>query len=175
MDDNYLMNAIEAILFISGDRVPIKNISEFFDIDLKRVIELTEKLADRINKSDSSIKLVKIDKTYQLATRTEYTNILDDYFLVKEKQNLSKSAMETLSIIAYKQPITRMEVELIRGVRCEYAIRILSSKGLIKESGRLDSPGKPIIYATTEIFLRNFGLESLNDLPKIDDNINKDQ
>ena len=102
---------------------------------------------------------------YQLATRPEYGEYIDKYFGIDKKQSLSQAMLETLSIIAYKQPITRIDIESIRGVKCEYTLGVLNDRGLIKEVGKMDAPGKPILYGTTDTFLKVFGLSSLEDLP----------
>jgi len=108
----------------------------------------------------------KINDGYQMCTKSQYHKYISKLFDTKQKQNLSQAAMETLAIIAYKQPVTRQEIEKLRGVNSDRSVSILSEYGLIEDVGRLDAPGRPLIYSTTEEFLRVFGYSSLKDLPK---------
>jgi segregation and condensation protein B len=169
MDENQIMGLIESILFISGDAVPLRKISAFLNIDVRKTKNIMDKLIDLYNFQQRGLQIIKVNDHYQLATRPENGKYLEKYFGTEEKQSLSQSLIETLSIIAYRQPITRMDIELIRGVKCEYAISVLSSRGLIKEIGRMDTPGKPILYGTTETFLKSFGLSSIEALPSLED------
>jgi segregation and condensation protein B len=167
MDEREIMGLIESLLFVSGDAIPAKRIAEFLNMDVRKVRKLMERLIDVFNFERRGLQVIRVDDSYQLATRPEYGEYIDKFFGSDKKQTLSQAVLETLSIIAYRQPITRMDIELIRGVKCEYAINVLIDKGLIKEVGRLDAPGRPILYGTTNLFLRSFGLSSLEDLPPL--------
>lgn len=167
MDERERMGLIESILFVSGDAVPIKKIADFLDMDIRNARKLLEKLVDVFNFERRGLQIVKVNDCYQLATRPEYGECIEEFFDAGEKQTLSQAVLETLSIIAYRQPITRMDIELIRGVKCEYAITVLINRDLAKEVGRMDSPGKPILYGTTDMFLKSFGLSSLEELPPL--------
>ena len=167
MDEREIMGLIESLLFVSGDAIPAKRIAEFLNMDVRKARKLMERLIDVFNFERRGLQVIRVDDSYQLATRPEYGEYIDKFFGSDKKQTLSQAVLETLSIIAYRQPITRMDIELIRGVKCEYAINVLIDKGLIKEVGRLDAPGRPILYGTTNLFLRSFGLSSLEDLPPL--------
>lgn len=169
MDEREIMGLIESILFVSGDAVPLKKLSAFLNMDIRNTRKLMEKLVDVFNFERRGLQIIKVEDSYQLATRPEYGEYLEKYFGTEERQTLSQAVIETLSIIAYRQPITRMDIELIRGVKCEYAISILSQRGLIMEVGRMDTPGRPILYGTTDTFLKSFGLSSLEDLPSLEE------
>lgn len=169
MDEREIMGLIESVLFVSGDAVPIKKIAEFLDMDVRNARKLLEKLIDVFNFERRGLQVIKVNDCYQLATRPEYGEYIEGFFGADEKQTLSQAVLETLSIIAYRQPITRMDIELIRGVKCEYAISVLINRNLIKEVGRMDTPGKPILYGTTDVFLKSFGLSSLEELPLLEE------
>ena len=168
MDEREVMGIIESILFVSGDPVSVKDIGKILGMDVRKVRKLMEKMVDTFNFERRGLQIIRVNDSYQLATRPEFSEYIEKYIGPRQKQTLSQAALETLSIIAYRQPITRMDIEAIRGVKCEYALNILSEKGLIKEVGRLDAPGRPILYGTTDKFLKSFGFSSLKDLPEID-------
>jgi len=167
MDERDTMGLIESILFISGDPVPIKDIAKLLEMDVRTARRLMEKMIDTFNFERRGLQIIKVNDSYQLATRPEFKEYIQKYISPEQKQELSQAALETLSIIAYRQPITRADIESIRGVKCEYALNLLKERGLIKEVGRLDAPGRPILYGTTDQFLKDFGLTSLKDLPSI--------
>ena len=163
------MGLIESFLFVSGDALPIEKIASFIKIDVRSTRKLMDKLIDVFNFERRGLQIIKINDSYQLATRPEYGEKIEEFLGAEEKQTLSQAVLETLSIIAYRQPITRMDIELIRGVKCEYAISVLMDRELIKEVGRMDTPGRPILYGTTDIFLKSFGLRSLEELPSLEE------
>ena len=161
------MAAIEAILFAAGDSVAISDLGEALQmtpIELQRVLE---ELALRYAASESGLQLKYINDRVQLATKGIYGELLGDVLTPVRSRNLSQSVLETLTIIAYRQPVTKGEIEAIRGVRSEYTVHTLEMLGLIEDKGRKDALGHPILYGTTEEFLRRFGLESLHQLPEI--------
>ena len=166
MDTPELAHVIEAILFVSGEPVSYK--------DLQRALELTEdevRLAVDALDSDYSyhrrgICLKRFGEYVQLSTRAEFAPYVVRLLQPIQKQSLSQSALETLAVVAYRQPVTRLEIEAVRGVKCDYSVQSLVNKGLIVEVGRKEALGRPILYGTTDQFLAHFGLTSLEDLPK---------
>lgn len=162
-------SAIEALLFVHGDPISIKEISSILDEDIDAVSKLMEDFEKLYNRPNRGIKLFKIDDKYQLGTKPENEKYIARLLKTNQRQSLSQAAIETLSIISYKQPITKIEIEEIRGVRSDKAIQTLLDKELIKESGRLEVVGRPILYGTTENFLKQFGIEKLEELPNLDD------
>ncbi|MBE5953582.1 MAG: SMC-Scp complex subunit ScpB [Lachnospiraceae bacterium] len=169
MEDSVVKNqaAIEAILFSIGDAVSAKDLAKVLELDEKDVIKLLNDMIDKYEASDRGIRLVKLEDSYQLCTKNEYYDILSLLVNMPKKHNLTESLMETLSIIAYKQPVTRQEIEAIRGVSCVHAINKLVEYKLVAEVGRLDAIGRPILFGTTEDFLRSFGVTSMDELPVI--------
>jgi segregation and condensation protein B len=167
MDENKIMGLIESILFVSGEAVSVRKIADFLNMDKGRLRKIMDKLVENFNSRNGGLQIIKMNDHYQLATRPEYGEYIDKYFGIDKKQSLSQAMLETLSIIAYKQPITRIDIESIRGVKCEYTLGVLNDRGLIKEVGKMDAPGKPILYGTTDTFLKVFGLSSLEDLPPL--------
>ena len=166
MDIHELAHVIEAILFIAGEPVEIR--------ELQRALEVTEmETQQAIDALDSDysfhrrgICLKKFGNHIQLSTRAEYAPYVERLLQPIQKQSLSQSAMETLAVVAYRQPVTKLEIEAVRGVKCDYSVQSLVNKGLIEEVGRKETLGRPILYGTTDTFLSHFGLSSLTDLPK---------
>lgn len=159
--------AIEAILFSIGDAVPIKEIAKVLEAEEKDILNAIEELAVEYENENRGIKLVRLEDSYQLCTKNEYYDYLIKLINMPKKHSLTDSLMETLSIVAYKQPITRQEIEAIRGVSCVHAINKLVEYKLIAEVGRLDAAGRPILFGTTEDFMRSFGVTSMDELPTI--------
>ena len=159
--DEKVLAAIEAILFTMGESVEISAISKALDISAARIRKLITKLKKRYDAPSRGIMIQQFDDAVQMSTKPEQYENLIRIAKVPKKMTLSDSVMETLSIIAYKQPITKVEVEGIRGVSCDYAINKLLEYDLIKELGRKDAPGRPILFGTTEQFLRSFGVKNL--------------
>ncbi len=159
--------ALEALLFVAKEPLSISKIAEILEVTLKNVRELIEVLQERYDSTSSGLVLIELDNSFRLGTKPEMARYIE--ILYKQpSQILSNAALEVLSIIAYKQPITRGEIDFIRGVQSERALATLVDKGLVKEIGRKNGPGRPILYGTTEEFLLHFGLKSLNELPKLD-------
>lgn len=159
--------AIEAILFAMGDSVELEKIAKAIEQDQETTRKILQDMADKYKRKDRGIQLVELDGAFQLCTKSELYEYLIRVAKQPKKITLSDVVMETLSIIAYKQPITKMEIEKIRGVKCDHAVNKLVEYNLVKELGRLDAPGRPLMFGTTEEFLRHFGLQSLEDLPII--------
>jgi len=165
---------LEAILFLEAEPVKIPFISRISGWEKAQVKTVLAELDKKLSREDSGLALREMEKGYYLAPREELWDYLKDYYGKKNEEKLSRAAMETLSIIAYSQPLTRGEVENIRGVSVEGMVRLLLKKDLIKEVGKKDVPGKPILYGTTREFLKLFGLSSISDLPKLDE-VEKDR
>ena len=169
MEDSILKTeaAVEAILFSIGDSVPLKELAKVLEIDEPTLDKIIQNMMDKYDKEDRGIRIVKLESSYQLCTKNEYYDVLTKVVNMPKKHNLTDSLMETLSIVAYKQPVTRQEIESIRGVSCVHAINKLVEYNLIMEVGRLDAIGRPILFGTTEDFLRSFGVTSMDELPII--------
>ena len=161
-------SAIEAILYAAGYPVKYSKLSEVLGLDVKDVKAMVEHMATQYNKEDSirGINLLIFEDTCQFCTKEQYAPYIREALGIKRGGNLSASSLEVLAVVAYNQPVTRAYVDTVRGVDSSYAMNSLIDKGLIEASGRLDAPGRPMIYSTTEKFLRVFGINSLEDLPK---------
>ena len=159
--------AIEAVLFAMGDSLELSKIAKAIGHDTETTRKVLQNMMDDYQKEDRGIRIIELENAYQLCTKQEYYEYLVNIALQPKKAVLSDVMMETLSIIAYKQPVTRIEIEKIRGVKCDHAINKLIEYNLVQELGRLDAPGRPILLGTTEEFLRNFGVDSTEHLPTI--------
>ncbi len=170
MDNNIELNAkqIEALLFATGSPVSEDDILVILEIDKVGLSQAIDYLMSRFDSSNSGLMIRKIDGMYQMCTRVEYGEIISEYLALGQKQILSQAAYEVLSIVAYGQPITRSKIEKIRGINSDGVVSKLIERGLIEETGKLDLPGRPSVFGTTEEFLRSFGYESIADLPEID-------
>ncbi|HZG80650.1 MAG TPA: SMC-Scp complex subunit ScpB [Brevibacillus sp.] len=166
MDYDKLKGVIEGLLFISGDEgIAAKEISEITQVPEDEIIDLIEDMKADFRRAGRGIQIVEVAKAYQLTTLPEHAEYFERLASSPSQSTLSQAALETLAIIAYKQPLTRTEIEEIRGVKCEKALNTLISKQLIREAGRAEGIGRPILYATTKDFLEHFGLRELSDLP----------
>lgn len=159
--------AIEAILFTMGEAVEIDRLARAIEQDRDTTWKLVHHMMDRFREEERGIQIIELEDSVQLCTRKEYYEYLIRIAKQPKKLVLTDVALETLAIVAYKQPITKAEIERIRGVKCDHAINKLVEYNLIRELGRLDAPGRPILFGTTEEFLRNFGVQSLDELPAI--------
>lgn len=166
-DDDQLLAAIEAILFTMGEAVEVGAIAKALEVSTARVKKAVSRLQKKYASPSRGIMIQEFDDAVQMSTKPEQYENLIRIAKVPKKMTLSDSVIETLSIIAYKQPITKVEVEGIRGVSCDYAINKLLEYDLIKELGRKDAPGRPILFGTTEQFLRSFGVKNLAELPSL--------
>lgn len=167
MTVNEMIPAFEAILFAAGEPVEIEKFSEIFEIDNETVENIMDMLSVKLDESGSAIKLVRLDFCYQLCTRKEYAENIRAVLDLRRKAPLSQAALEVLAVIAYNQPVTKAYVEQVRGVDCSGVVSTLVEKGLLEEKGRLELPGRPLLYGTTANFLRCFGLKSLDELPDV--------
>ena len=159
--------AIEAILFSAGDSVETGRIAKAIGQDKTTTENIIRNMKVKYNARDRGIKILELDGAFQLCTKQEYYEYLVEIALQPKKAVLTDVMLETLSIIAYKQPVTKQEIEKILCVKCDHAINTLVEYNLVLELGRLDAPGRPILFGTTEEFLRNFGVQSTEDLPTI--------
>ena len=167
MEINRMKGAIEALLFSAGKSLEITEISAALEHDKDTVRKVIEDMMLSYEQEDRGIRIKKLEDSYQLCSKEEYYGELIRYMSRPRKYSLSQVMLETLSIIAYKQPVTRQEIEKIRGVKCDHAINKLIEYSLVCEVGRLDAIGRPILFGTTEEFLRCFGVESGSDLPRL--------
>ena len=167
MEEKKALAVIEAILFTMGDSVEIDRLAVALETDKKTVRDYLSTLQSVYEKEDRGITLTFFEDAVQLATKGEYYNYLIKLVKAPRKMTLSDSVIETLSIVAYKQPVTKGDIEKIRGVGSDFAIGKLLEYELIEEVGRLDAPGRPILFGTTEQFLRSFGISSAAELPEI--------
>ncbi len=157
---------IEAILFAMGDSVPLEKLAAVLERSPQDTRHILQNMARRYEKSDRGIQIIELDGKYQLCTKKQMYEYLIKVASQPKKQVLTDVLLETLSIIAYKQPVTRMEIEKIRGVSSGHAINKLIDYNLVCELGRLDAPGRPLLFGTTEDFLRSFGVNSIEELPQ---------
>lgn len=167
MTINEMIPAFEAVLFASGEPVEADKFCRIFDIDEETVASVMDMLSDRYEKQGSAIKLIRLDFSYQLCTRSEYAEYIRAALDLRRRTPLSQASLEVLAVIAYNQPVTKAYVEQVRGVDCSGVVSTLVEKGLLEEKGRLELPGRPLLYGTTDNFLRCFGLSSLDDLPEV--------
>ena len=165
MELNKRMAAIETILFAMGDSVELSVLAQALEVSQEETLEAVRALEERCAQEESGLMINFFEDAVQLSSRPEYYEYLVKIAKAPKKQVLTDTLMETLSIIAFKQPVTRAEVESIRGVNSDFAISKLVGFGLVEEAGRKDAPGRPLLFATTEQFLRSFGISSLTDLP----------
>lgn len=167
LDEDGACAVIEAILFAMGNSVRITKICDVLNMGKKEIKPLLERLQSRYERADSGLELVCFEDSIQLCTKSTTFDYLAKIARMPQKYSLTDTMLETLSIVAYKQPVTRAAIEKIRGVNCDHAINKLLEYELIEEVGRLDAPGRPILFGTTEQFLRSFGVKSISDLPTL--------
>ena len=167
MDRTKAEAVIEAVLFTMGESVEVSRLADVIEEDVKTTNEILDDMAKRYGLEDRGISLTRLDGAVQLCTKPEMYEYLIKIAKAPRKMVLTDTVLETLSIIAYKQPVTRAEIERVRGVSCDHAINKLLEYDLITELGRLDAPGRPLLFGTTEQFLRSFGVSSLEELPEL--------
>lgn len=168
MEIRELEAIIEAILFAAGDAVELERLADIVDVDKRTLRGIIKKMADEYNYERRGVQIIRLEDSYQMCTRGEYSNYVSMLAEPRRKQSLSNAAIEVLAIIAYKQPVTRAAIEHIRGVNCDYVVNRLIERNLIEEVGRLDAPGRPILFGTTMEFLRCFGIPSISELPEFE-------
>jgi len=167
MDNEDLVPCLEALLFASGKSVDINTLSNIMNIEQDKIREAATNLKEKLQNENSGLILIEINNGYQLATSEKYYDKICMLLDNRPKPSLSQAAMEVLAIVAYNSKITRAEIEKIRGVSSDSAINKLIEYGLIEDCGRLDAPGRPTLYKTSEEFLRLFGYNSLKDMPEL--------
>ena len=159
---------VEAILFVTGNAVEKKEICRAMELTEGELEETLDALESGYDFDRRGLRLLRFGAHVQLATRPDYAPYVEKLLQPVQKQSLSQAVMETLAVIAYRQPVTKAEIEQVRGVKCDYSVQSLAAKGLIQEVGRRETLGRPILYGTTDAFLRHFGISSLGELPEID-------
>lgn len=167
MDLQKIEGAIEAILFTMGEAVEVEKIAVAIEHDKDTTRKLVRRMMDKYQAEDRGIRIIELEDSFQLCSKTEYYDILIKVAKQPKKYTLTDIQLEVLSIAAYKQPVTRAEIEKIRGVNSDSALNKLVEYGLVQELGRLNAPGRPMLFGTTEDFLRNFGVSSIEDLPMV--------
>lgn len=165
---DYYYSIIESLLFVSGEPMTLANITSIIECNVSFTTGLLKNMMEAYEESHRGIKLININDAYQLVTKPQNSDYIQKILKTNVRQSLSRASLETLAIVAYKQPITRVDIDEIRGVKSESAISKLLEKGLIKESGRLEVAGRPILYTTTDEFLRQFNLENIKELPSLE-------
>ena len=163
--------AIEAILFTMGESVEAEKIAVAIEHDVDTTVKIIHNMMDKYENEDRGIKIIELEGSFQLCTKEEYYDNLIRVCSQPRRYTLTDAALETLSIIAYKQPVTKIEIEKIRGVNSDRAVSKLVELELVKEVGRLDAPGRPMLFGTTEEFLRTFGVGSIDELPVISEDM----
>ncbi len=158
---------MEAVLFTMGDSVEVARLAEVIEEDVKKTKSILEGMKARYEEEGRGIMLIELEDSVQLCTKPDMYEYLVKIASTPRKYVLTDTLMETLSIIAYKQPITKLQIEKIRGVSCDHAVNRLVEFGLVSEVGRMDAPGRPLLFGTTEEFLRSFGVKSLEELPEL--------
>ena len=162
-----LEGVIEAVLFTMGNSVELEKIAAAIGHDKDTTRRIIHRLMDKYESEDRGIRVIELQDAFQMCTKKETYEYLIRVAKQPKKYALTEVLLETLSIVAYKQPVTRLEIEKIRGVKCDHAVNKLVEYGLIEEVGRLDAPGRPLLFGTTEDFLRSFGVSSTEELPQM--------
>lgn len=158
---------IEAVLFTMGDSVEVSRIAAAIEHDEATTVKIIHNMMDRYKEEDRGIQIIELDGSFQMCTKKDMYEYLIKVACTPKKNIMTDVLLETLAIVAYKQPVTRQDIEKIRGVSCDHAVNKLIEYNLIEEVGRLDVPGRPVLFGTTEDFLRNFGVKSLDDMPVV--------
>lgn len=158
---------VEAVLFTMGNSVELSQLAAALDKDVAAAKAAVQRLKEKYEKNDRGMQIIELESSYQMCTKAQYYENLIRVASAPKKQVLTDVVLETLAIVAYKQPVTKLEIEKIRGVKSDHAVNRLIEYGLVYEAGRLDAPGRPALFATTEEFLRRFGVGSSEELPAI--------
>lgn len=168
MKTEKLIAGFEAVLYAGGEPISIDRLSQVFEIPPETVVKTMEKLDQKIKADkERGLELLRLENTYQLATKAEFAEYIKKAFDIKRRTPLSPAALEVLAVVAYNQPVTKSFIEQVRGVDCSGVVATLVEKGLIEERGRLELPGKPLLYGTTKNFLRCFNISDLTELPPL--------
>jgi len=164
-----MKSAIESMMFVWGEPLSVKDVADIFNTDKKEVYDCFKELQKEYEQEGRGIVIREVNKCFQFVTRKENLDYIERLCTPVRKKRLSQSALETLAIVAYRQPVTKGEIESIRGIRCDRVMEGLIKKELVAEVGRADTVGRPILYGTTDEFLKQFEFETLKDLPAIED------
>ena len=167
VDEREQEAVVEAVLFTMGQSVEIRQLAAALECSEAEADAAAKRLKERYDRQDGGMQILKLEDSYQMATRSRYYSNLIKVAATPKKQVLTDVVLETLAIIAYKQPVTKVDIERIRGVKSDHAVNRLIEYNLVYEAGRLDAPGRPALFATTEEFLRRFGVSSAGDLPEM--------
>ncbi len=167
MENKELMRGLEAVLFASGEPMSIERLAQTFDITPEKAVKTAEALREKYKADGSGIVIVRLENTYQMASDERFADYIKKAFDMRRRTPLSSAALEVLAVVAYNQPVTKAFIEQVRGVDCSGVVSTLVEKGLIEERGRLELPGKPLLYGTTKNFLRCFGISDLSELPPL--------
>ena len=168
MEQIEIQRIVEAILFAAGERIEISRLAAVLEVDQEEIVTTVDALADEFAFNRRGVRILKLENGYQMVSSGEMADYVTKALETRKPPRLSASQLETLTIVAYYQPVTKAMVEQIRGVDSSYSVGALLNKKLIEEAGRLNVPGRPILYKTTPDFLRTFGLRSLEELPAIE-------
>lgn len=166
-NDERVKGIIEGILFAAGDPIAVRELGEIIGIDQRQLKRIIKEMMLEYEKDYRGIYIVEFNDKIQLSTKAEYSQYIKRLIKFETRQNLSQAALETLAIVAYKQPITKSDIDEIRGVRSDRAVATLLERNLIKEAGRLEATGRPILYSTTDEFLKYFGFKNIEELPEL--------
>ncbi len=165
MDEAKLSRIVEAILFVAGDPLSVQDLAHAFNLTESEMAGAIDRLSDHCDLEQRGIRVNRFGGKVQLSIQPDLAPWVDMFLQPVRQQTLSQAALETLSIIAYRQPVTKQDIESVRGVKCDYSVQALMNKNLIREAGRKEALGRPILYETTDEFLRHFGIASLVELP----------
>ena len=164
-----LLSAVEAVLFASGEPVPVARLSLVLGVAEEELLSASAELADRYEKEQRGMRILRLGEKLQMCSAPEYAPVITRALEQRKPAMLSQSALETLSVVAYFQPVTRAYIDQVRGVDSSYTVSSLIDRGLIEECGRLEVPGRPTLFRTTDVFLRTMGIETLEQLPPLPD------
>lgn len=164
-----IISSIEAILFASGDSVPIARLSLVLELGEEEVEKAVAELEKRYVEDKRGMRILRLDRNVQMCSAPEYAELISKVLEQRKPARLSQAALETLAVVAYFQPVTRSYIEQMRGVDSSYSVSVLEDRGLIEVSGRMDVPGRPLLYKTTDVFLRTMGISQLSQLPDLPD------
>ena len=167
MEPNEIPQILEAILFVAGEPVAVSDLAQALEVSEMEIMHAVEALERECERRGVTVR--RYGDHLRMETRPEYAHYVERLLQPVQRQTLSQTAMETLAVIAYRQPVTKGEVEQVRGVKCDYSVQSLLHKGLIKEAGRKEALGRPILYATTDRFLEHFGISDIRELPPLPD------
>ncbi len=164
---NNLQASVEAVIFAAGDPVPLDKLSMVLEISPEKLDEVIETIQNKFDKKTSGIRLMRFKDSVQFVSKSEYVETVRKVLEINKSAPLSNAAMEVLALVAYNEPVTKAYIEQVRGVDCSGVLANLIQKELVEERGRLELPGRPLLYGTTENFLRCFGISSIEELPEI--------